>query len=732
MTQMLWPHRNLLVLSEKTLRVAAFLLVPLLLGAVALGQPPAQASPRIVTFGVDSTLDEPDATPGDGSCASTPSGLCTLRAAVQEANALAGSDTIALPVGVYTLTVSGRGEDLCATGDLDILESVTIQGAGTATTIIDANSLDRAFQVFSPAAVTISELTVQAGDSGPGLGASGGGIAMASGSTLTLEDAALSGNTAGDAGGGIYSNGGELILRRTRVVANKAATAAGIRNAGSLSVYDSTIADNQATQYGGGILNTGALTLEGVTVSGNTANTNAGGLYLHSADPAMGQVTISNSTISGNQAKAYMGGGIWVYYQTELWLTNSTIAGNSAGQGGGIFNYHQQAARASGGRSMSDNVAQAGNIHLQNTIVANNTIANCGRSTQTEPIHSLGHNLDSGTTCEFAAPGDLVGTNPQLGLLQDNGGPTWTRALLPGSPAIDAGDNVNCPATDQRGVSRPQGGTCDIGAYESVPTGEANLGIGKRDDPDPVEPGAPLTYTLSITNTGPYEATAVEVVDTLPTGVGFADASGSGWSCGHAGGEVTCTRPALAIGSAPGILIHLLAPSSTGPITNTVSVTSAVADPSHGNNAASEHTLVEAPPLEGADLSIDKTGSPNPVKVGDLLTYTLMVANAGPDTATAVAVTDQLPPEVTYSDASGAGWSCGHDEGTVTCTTPSLAVAVAPDIVISVTAPGHTGTITNTATVSSQVVDPKPNNNSARVTIQVRLFHYVYLPLVLR
>ena len=155
-------------------------------------------------------------------------------------------------------------------------------------------------------------------------------------------------------------------------------------------------------------------------------------------------------------------------------------------------------------------------------------------------------------------------------------------------------------------------------------------------------------------------------------------------------------------------------------------------NPSLGNNVVSEHTLVEASPSQGADLSVAKSGSPNPVEVGGLLTYTLTVTNAGPDTASAITVTDQLPPEVAYSDASGAGWSCGHGGGMVTCTRPSLAVAVAPDIVIRVTAPGQTGTITNTATVSSQVVDPRPNDNSAKITTQIRLFHYVYLPLILR
>jgi CSLREA domain-containing protein len=149
------------------------LLAALLLSTVFFNPGPVQAGPAALIFNVDSTADEPDATPGDGSCASTPSNLCTLRAAVQEANALSGADTIILPAGSYTLTISGKGENLAATGDLDILESVTIQGAGTELTTLDANGVDRAWQIFSPAVVNLSGLAIQGGDSGAGLGTSG-------------------------------------------------------------------------------------------------------------------------------------------------------------------------------------------------------------------------------------------------------------------------------------------------------------------------------------------------------------------------------------------------------------------------------------------------------------------------------------------------------------------------------------------------------------------------------
>ena len=101
-------------------------------------------------------------------------------------------------------------------------------------------------------------------------------------------------------------------------------------------------------------------------------------------------------------------------------------------------------------------------------MVTNSIIVGVGQSCS-DPLTSQGHNLDSGDSCGFTAPADLRNTDPRLDTLKDNGGFTPTLALLPGSPAIDAGDNAACPATDQRGVTRPQGAACDIGAYEAAP-----------------------------------------------------------------------------------------------------------------------------------------------------------------------------------------------------------------------------------------------------------------------
>ncbi len=140
-------------------------------------------------------------------------------------------------------------------------------------------------------------------------------------------------------------------------------------------------------------------------------------------------------------------GGIANFPNGRLTLVNVTIAGNGAAGGGA-------------------GVENQGQVSFTNTLVTNNTPQNCAGLASSA---SLGHNLASDGTCAFDSPTDLTSATPGLGPLADNGGATQTHALLSGSPAIDAGDNAACPATDQRGVARPHGPACDIGAYEAAP-----------------------------------------------------------------------------------------------------------------------------------------------------------------------------------------------------------------------------------------------------------------------
>src|SRR2546422_6784672 len=178
------------------------------LASLLLAVAPAAAA----MFTVNDTADAVDAAPGDGTCA-TAGARCTLRAAIQEANAHTGPDTIMVPAGTYLLTIAGRGEDAAATGDLDITDDVTtITGAGAASTILDGNGIDRIFEIANPAAVVaISSLTIRNGDPGPVTGDTDGGGLYNSG-TLTLSDVVVASNTAPAGSGGGISSANDLTL----------------------------------------------------------------------------------------------------------------------------------------------------------------------------------------------------------------------------------------------------------------------------------------------------------------------------------------------------------------------------------------------------------------------------------------------------------------------------------------------------------------------------------------
>jgi CSLREA domain-containing protein len=247
---------------------------------------------------------------------------------------------------------------------------------------------------------------------------------------VTISGLTISGGTA-LSGAGIYNSDGTLTLTNSTVSENNATR---------------VISDGSIRGFGGGIMNeNGEVQLTNTTVRGNTAATDGAGIY----NTLVGTLGLTNSTVSGNNAGGN-GGGVFneenLGSAQKVTLKHSTVSGNTAINGGGIYN--------------SD-----GTLTLANTIVARN-------SASTNPdaqgaFSSQGHNLIGDTTgaTGFVAS-DLKNVDPLLGPLRNNGGPTDTRALLAGSPAIDAGTNTGCPPTDQRGVKRPQGLRCDIGAFE--------------------------------------------------------------------------------------------------------------------------------------------------------------------------------------------------------------------------------------------------------------------------
>lgn len=543
-----------------------------LLAALALTVTPARAATTItLTASWDSLA-------GDG--------LCSLREAIIAANtdtavdacpAGNGADTIILPAGQYDLTLAGINEDAALTGDLDITEDLILIGEGSATTTINANSIDRAFHIWTPV-VEISGVTITVGDSGLGVGGgilnvygmltltdssvdgntaefSGGGIGNFMYAIVTITDSSVDGNTSGFGHGGGIFNHGTLTITNSSVDDNTAEySGGGIFNTGTTTVTNSTVSGNSGggiyntelayigssatviitnssvdgNTTGGGIVNENTLTVTDSTISNNTSS-NAGGGIVNGSFESVSTATITNSTISGNSAA--LGGG--VYNFSTVTITNSTLSGNSADfDGGGIYNgnVYSSATAIFTNSTLSGNTADddgggifndggdiaIGTVKLHNVTISNNSadsdadgLGNGGgvfvsaggtlnlgnsiiaRNFDNSPVvqhpdcsgmlTSLGYNLIQKVNgCAMAGVGgNLFRMLPLLGPLQDNGGATWTMALLAGSPAIDAGNPAGCKdenlavlTTDQRGYVRPVDGNgdniivCDMGAFE--------------------------------------------------------------------------------------------------------------------------------------------------------------------------------------------------------------------------------------------------------------------------
>jgi hypothetical protein len=334
-----------------------------------------------------------------------------------------------------------RGTITLTSGMLSLTQDVSIVGLGASLLTISGNKMFRVFQIASAATVTLSGLTIANGNS---TGSVGGGIY--NDGTLTVTSSTISGNFASPRGGGIYNS-----------------------PSGTLTLDHSLISGNSTANAGGGVFNEGTLTVSASTLTGNgSANADGGAIF------NLGTLIVSNSTLSGNGGSGAYGGAI--RNDRVLTVEQSTFSGNSANLGGAVYNVGTLVINHS---TLSGNKAAVDGGGIQNTghavLVARDTIF-AGNTTRTGTgpdisgvLTSLGHNLIGNRRGGrgFVAS-DLLNVNPLLGPLQNNGGPTQTMALLPGSPAVDAGDNTSAPAYDQRGPGYPRivGGQIDIGAYE--------------------------------------------------------------------------------------------------------------------------------------------------------------------------------------------------------------------------------------------------------------------------
>ncbi|MCI0770028.1 MAG: DUF11 domain-containing protein, partial [Chloroflexi bacterium] len=324
------------------------------------------------------------------------------------------------------------------------------------------------------------------------------------------------------------------------------------------------------------------------TVSGNTLLSGAsgpgGGIGNH-----IGTMTLTNSTVSGNTTgSSGDAGGIDNSNGATLSLNNSTITGNVAGAtGGGIRN------------------AIGSTVTFKNTIVAGNSAGTTGPDCE-GALTSQGRNLVGiGTGCPSGGTGDLTTADAKLGTLGDNGGPTFTHALQSGSPAINAGNPAApgsggnaCESTDQRGVARPQGAACDIGAFElAIVVLDADLAVSKSVDDSSPQEGETVTFTVTVTNNGPGAATGVVVNDAIPAGLTFQSATTSDGAYATGTGNWTLDSSLASLASATLTLdVSVDAGTAGSTITNTASVTASDQDDSvSGNDSDSAAVTVAIP-----------------------------------------------------------------------------------------------------------------------------------------
>ncbi len=393
---------------------------------------------------------------------------------------------IACP-NTYTVTNtddSGEGslryaiEEVCPGGTIDFAVTGTILLTGGELLI------NKALTIQGPGA---DQLTIDGNNNSRVFHITGSGNATING--LTVEH----GDAGSNSGGGIY-------------------------NEGMLKLIDCAVS-NSSGDFGGGIWNEGTAEFTGCTISGNSATKEGGGIEND------GTLSLMNCTVSGNTgAGGWGGGGGGIDNSGTLQVEDSTIAENSTDYGGGIFNEPD------------------GTVKLKNTIVADNFTTSSTSPDLGGEVDSYGYNLiKDPSDCTITGiendGTDITGVDPLLGPLQDNGGPTFTQALLPGSPALDAGSckdiDGNAVAADQRGIARPQGTACDIGAYEKVTY--YTLTVHKAGTGSGTVKSSPAGIDCGGTCTAMFPAGTVVTLTAVPMG----SSNFTGWSGDASGTDTT-------------------------------------------------------------------------------------------------------------------------------------------------------------------------------------------------
>ncbi len=552
-------------------------------------------------------------------------------------------------------------------------------------------------------------------------GADGGGIYSAAPSTLT--QSVLSGNTGGANGGGIYN---DAVMTINETTIGKATSIPFLADA--IVAEASLLSTGNSAEGGGGLFDTGThtTTITSSTFYGNNATGGAG-----IGARSLVVFDITNTTITGNSAFD-VGGGITTNGVANL--TNSTVAFNDAssdapGGGGGLNSFGQ------------------GTFNLLNTIVSNNSRngvdSNCGCSGGAATcapgrIVSRGYNIENAGTCELSQNSDFSDTDPLLVALAANGGLTETHAVPhtangdgANSPAVDHGNDSECPNSDQRGSIRPFDGNldfvshCDIGAYELF-IATNDLHINNMSGPDKVNKGDTVNVTVEIHNpTGQVNgidnvaATSVVLtatVDAALTGPAatFIKTGGVSTPCSVAANKVTCSVGTLDLDDTATMSLSATA-AATGQYEISAAVTSESKDLIPNNNADSIHVAVAG----FADLELGGSAASQSVDLGDPLSVTYTVTNTGGgDAAVNTRLGVSYTEQVTFNSTSSSGVTCAANDGEVSCDLGDLANLASTTVTLLFDT-AKAGKAELTANVVSDANDNDSTNNGVDLSATV-------------
>lgn len=452
----------------------------------------------------------------------------------------------------------------------------------------------------------------------------------------------------------------------------------------------------------------GEVYVTGYTGSANFPGTSGGSQPAKDATSEDAFVSRLNSGLTSIIQSTYLGGsgreyafGIALTHDS-VYLSGYTQSGNLPGSAGGaqpLYGGNQDAFVA----RLDQSLAAGGDTTPTPFTFTDQTGVPFNALRESNAITVLG----------ISEPSPVSITDGEYAVSAD-GGATWTgySATVPATVAFRNMVKVRRTAAGSCSVKTDAvltiGGVSDTFSITTMPC--ADVAVSLTAAPDPVINGSDLTYTATITNSGPGEALAVVVTDTLPAGTTFVSAVATQGTCGRTDFVVTCTLGSIAASGTVTVTLVAAAPKAGGLLFNSATVTSGSYDANVANNSDSAETTVL---VTSGDIRISGVGFPDVVYTGMQYAYVIAVSNSGPDIATGVVLTDTLPAPAAFVSANATQGSCTQTTGTVTCSLGSLAKGATVTVTLTVSAPATPATLTNTAVTTSRNIDPKSSNNSS-------------------